>query len=52
MSEEQLLHCSFCGRSETECRYIITSPEGACICSNCVLRSVTILLREQDEEGE
>ena len=40
MSEEQLIHCSFCGRSESECKHILTSPEGACICSDCVLSCV------------
>lgn len=62
MSEEQLIHCSFCGRSESECKYILTSPEGACICSDCVLNCVAILFGEegrgeavspeQDKDGE
>lgn len=62
MSGEQLIHCSFCGCSETECKYIIASPKGARICSSCVLKCVTILLKEegwgeavspeQDKDGE
>ena len=62
MSEEQLIHCHFCGRSESECKHIITGPEGACICSDCVLNCVAILFGveergeadspEQDKDGE
>lgn len=51
MSEEQLIHCSFCGRSAAECKHIITGPDGACICSDCVLNCVAILFGEE-ERGE
>lgn len=47
MNEEQLIHCSFCGRSAAECKHIITGPEGACICSDCVA-----ILFGEEERGE
>jgi len=48
MSEDGLIHCSFCGRSETECKRIIAGPGGACICSDCVLNCVAILFGEEE----
>ncbi len=29
-------HCAFCGRGENEVELLIPSPEGVCICSDCV----------------
>ncbi len=29
-------HCAFCGRSENEVSMLIPSPEGVCICNECV----------------
>lgn len=28
MSEDKLIHCSFCGRSEAECKHLITGKDG------------------------
>lgn len=56
MSEEQLIHCSFCGRSEMECKRIVSGKNGASICSDCVLACVSMLMdterTESDEEEE
>ena len=29
-------HCSFCGKPKEETRRLITGPDGACICDECV----------------
>ncbi len=29
-------HCSFCGKAKEETRRLITGPDGACICDECV----------------
>ncbi|MBQ8551748.1 MAG: ATP-dependent Clp protease ATP-binding subunit ClpX [Clostridia bacterium] len=35
-SNNQMKHCSFCGRSETQVEFLIPSPTGAMICDNCI----------------
>ncbi len=35
-SNNQMKHCSFCGRSETQVEFLIPSPTGAIICDNCI----------------
>ncbi len=35
-SNNQMKHCSFCGRSETQVEFLIPSPTGATICDNCI----------------
>jgi len=35
-NENNLKHCSFCMRSETQVDFIIPSPTGACICNFCL----------------
>lgn len=30
------LHCSFCGRREDQVKKLLTGPDGACICDECV----------------
>ena len=56
MSEEQLIHCSFCGRSEMECERSVSGPNDVFICNYCVLACVTILMNteiaESDEKEE
>ena len=58
MSEDKLIYCSFCGRSESECKHVLTSPEGACICSDCVAILFgeegrgEVVSPEQDKDGE
>ena len=32
----RLRHCSFCGRDERYVDFLIPSPEGHCICDNCI----------------
>ncbi|HLB64349.1 MAG TPA: ATP-dependent Clp protease ATP-binding subunit ClpX [Anaerolineales bacterium] len=39
--------CSFCGRSESQVRRLITGPEGACICNECVDLCRDILAGEE-----
>ena len=34
MSKNQ--HCSFCGKAKEETRRLITGPDGACICDECI----------------
>ena len=29
-------HCSFCGKPKEETRRLITGPDGACICDECI----------------
>ena len=29
-------HCSFCGKPKEDARKLITGPDGACICDECV----------------
>ena len=29
-------HCSFCGKPKEETKRLITGPDGACICDECV----------------
>ncbi|WP_279076236.1 ClpX C4-type zinc finger protein [Bilophila wadsworthia] len=50
MSEDKLIHCSFCGRSEAECKHLITGKDGVYICGNCVLDCATMLIENQKQE--
>lgn len=50
MSEDPLIHCNFCGRSEAECKHLIAGKDGAYICSNCVLDCATMLIESQRQE--
>ncbi len=50
MSEDKLIHCSFCGRSEAECKHLITGKDGVHICGNCVLDCATMLIENQKPE--
>ncbi|GEM_PF-1785903 len=52
MSEEQLIHCSFCGRSEMECKRIISGLNGVSICSDCVLACASILMDAEGSEAD
>lgn len=52
MSEEQLIHCSFCGRSEVECKRIISGPNDVSICSDCVLACVSMLMDMESAESD
>ena len=33
---EKNQHCSFCGKEKEEVRRLIASPDGSCICDECV----------------
>ena len=48
-SDEQLMSCSFCGRTESQAR-LIAGP-GVCICSDCV-RACTDLLEDDGRSEE
>lgn len=50
MSDTELLRCSFCGRSQDECRHLITGSAGTAICDRCVLACVEILMDVNDTE--
>lgn len=50
MSEDKLIHCSFCGRSVAKCKHIIAGVGDAYICGNCVLECATILIENQKQE--
>lgn len=51
MSEDTLIRCSFCGRSEAECKHLIAGKDGAYICSSCVLDCATMLIENQKQEA-
>lgn len=52
MSEEQLIHCSFCGRSEMECKRIISGPNDVSICSDCVFACASMLMDTESAESD
>lgn len=52
MSEREMLRCSFCGRSQDECRRLITGSGGAAICDRCILACVEILMDVNDAEHD
>ncbi len=41
------LHCSFCGRSESEVAKIIAGPNDLCICNECIDECVFLLGKDQ-----
>jgi hypothetical protein len=42
--------CNFCGDSDKEVEYMIVSPNGACICGDCIGESVITLEEMQENE--
>ena len=51
-NENNLKHCSFCMRSETQVDFIIPSPTGACICNFCLEACQEIVDEHFSEEDE
>lgn len=51
MAKQQLLHCSFCGRSRDEVKILIAGQEGH-ICENCIEHARDIVLQELTEINE
>ncbi|MEO7444284.1 MAG: ATP-dependent Clp protease ATP-binding subunit ClpX [Ferruginibacter sp.] len=45
MAKQQVLHCSFCGRSRDEVKILIAGQDGH-ICENCVEHAQEIILQE------
>ncbi len=45
MAKQQLLHCSFCGRSRDEVKILIAGQDGH-ICENCVEHAQEIIVQE------
>ncbi len=45
MAKQQILHCSFCGRSRDEVKILIAGQDGH-ICENCVEHAQDIILQE------
>ena len=43
-------HCSFCGKPKEETRRLITGPDGACICDECVEICKSMVDEFQDEK--
>ena len=39
--------CSFCGRHREQVGHLVAGPEKICICGECVLRCVEILMKAQ-----
>ena len=35
-TNDKIRRCSFCGRTERQVEFLIPSPEGICICNDCV----------------
>ena len=46
------VHCSFCGKSQSQVRKLIAGPGGAFICDECVDICAEIIEEELEEEGE
>lgn len=49
---EETRHCEFCGKSESEVGKLISSPNGICICNNCVDICCDLLYNEPNEQGK
>ena len=45
MAKQQVLHCSFCGRSRDEVKILIAGQDGH-ICENCVEHAQEIIVQE------
>jgi ATP-dependent Clp protease ATP-binding subunit ClpX len=45
MAKQQILHCSFCGRSRDEVKILIAGQDGH-ICENCVEHAQEIISQE------
>ena len=45
MAKQQILHCSFCGRSRDEVKILIAGQDGH-ICENCVEHAQEIIVQE------
>ena len=43
-------HCSFCGKPKEETRRLITGPDGACICDECVEICKSMVEEWEDEK--
>ena len=48
MSKNQ--HCSFCGKAKEETRRLITGPDGACICDECIEICKSMVDEWEDKE--
>jgi ATP-dependent Clp protease ATP-binding subunit ClpX len=44
------VHCSFCGRSNSEVGVMVTGPEGAYICASCAERCRELFEARQKAE--
>ncbi len=47
MDNIKVLHCSFCGKDESEVKKIIAGPNGLYICSNCIEKCHDILVETE-----
>ena len=43
-------HCSFCGKAKEETRRLITGPDGACICDECIEICKSMVDEWQDKD--
>jgi hypothetical protein len=45
--------CIFCGCGKDECYYMVQSPMGPCICDNCAVTAVHLMIaRKVDGNGD
>jgi len=51
MAKQQILHCSFCGRSRDEVKILIAGQDGH-ICENCVEHAQDIIIQELATHSE
>jgi hypothetical protein len=51
-STANLLHCTFCDKSQLEIRKLIAGPKDDFICNECVLLCVDIIEEASDDFGE
>lgn len=46
LTKENVLICDFCGKSQYEVKKLINGQKNICICNECIVLSVEILINE------
>lgn len=44
VAKDEKLRCSFCGKTEEKVYALITAPDGACICEQCVMAAARAIM--------
>ena len=51
-NDQNNMHCSFCGRSRSQVNRLVQSPNGVCICDDCVRECSSIITGLEEDELE